>query len=180
MANTLVEFLPLVLFFVAYKIKGVYIATIVLMLSMVLACLYYKIRTNQCPKMLSYSTLFVVVAGVFTLLFDDPIFLQIKPTVLYLSFAGAMYGMLKFRKKNILQALLSNKINLTKNQWDSVLIHWVFFFLFLGEINIIIAYFFSFDFWVGFKVFGMIILNIFFLVFEGIWLYTKGATISSK
>ena len=170
----LIELLPLLAFFIAYKWYGFIVATAVLIVFMVLLCAYKRARTGKIEPMLFYSTVLVVVAGMLTILFNDPAFIQWKPTILSIGIACLLFAGL-YWDKNFLKKMLDSKIQLAKNDWGTMTMHWSLFFTVLGLSNAAAVLFMSFDHWVTFKVFGLTIINLIFLIFEGFWLYTRGA-----
>ena len=166
----LFDLFPLLLFFLAFKFGGLWIATSVLLVSTLAQMLYSKIRHGKIDTMLWVSGLLVVVLGGATLLLKNPLFIQWKPTVLYGLFASALliadygYG------NNLLEKMLREKLILPPKVWRTLTIMWSLFFIALGILNIYIAKHYSQAVWVNFKVFGILTLMLCFIVGQGWWL----------
>ena len=90
--NILFEFLPLILFLGAFLYDGIYTALVVLMIAMPIGLTVKYIRTKSLDKMYLWSTVFLLVAGGFTLYFRNPLFLYWKPTAFYWVVAIAFLG----------------------------------------------------------------------------------------
>ena len=173
--NLLFEFLPLILFLIAFFYKGIYFALIVLMVAMPIGLLVKYVRTQKFDKMYFWSTVFLLVAGALTLYFRNPLFLYWKPTVFYWVVAAAFLGSLWIGDKPLVQRFFglvegmpTEKI--TQPQWNKLNIVWVLFFVGAGILNIYVAYNFSQETWVKFKVFGLMALTFVFMVAQTFWI----------
>jgi intracellular septation protein len=173
--NLLFEFLPLILFLIAFFYKGIYFALIVLMVAMPIGLLVKYVRTQKFDKMYFWSTVFLLVAGALTLYFRNPLFLYWKPTVFYWVVAAAFLGSLWIGDKPLVQRFFglvegmpTEKI--TQPQWNKLNIVWVLFFVGAGILNIYVAYSFSQETWVKFKVFGLMALTFVFMVAQTFWI----------
>jgi intracellular septation protein len=173
--NLLFEFLPLVLFFVAFIYKGIYTALVVLMIAMPIGLVVKYIRARTLDKMYFWSTVMLLVAGGFTLYFRNPLFLYWKPTVFYLLVAVAFLGSqflgdrpLVQRFFGLVDGLSLDKI--TTAQWARLNIVWVIFFIGAGILNIYVAYNFEQATWVKLKVFGMMALMFVFMLAQTLWI----------
>ncbi|MBT8090604.1 MAG: septation protein IspZ [Gammaproteobacteria bacterium] len=173
--NLLFEFLPLVLFLGAFFYKGIYFALVVLMVAMPIGLLIKYVRTQTFDKMYFWSTVFLLVAGALTLYFRNPLFLYWKPTVFYWVVATVFLGSfwvgdqpLVQRFFGLVQGMPLGKI--TRAQWNKLNIVWVLFFVAAGLLNIFVAYNFSQETWVKFKVFGLMALTFVFMLLQTIWI----------
>ena len=169
------EFLPLALFLAAFAYKDIYTALIVLMIAMPIGLLVKYIRTKKLDKMYFWSTVFLLVAGAFTLYFRNPLFLYWKPTVFYwvvaIAFLGSQFVSdvpLVQRFFGLVDGLSIDKI--TESQWKKLNIVWVLFFIGAGLLNIYVAYNFEEATWVNFKVFGLMALTFVFMLGQTIWI----------
>ncbi len=173
--NLLFEFLPLILFLGAFFYKGIYFALVVLMIAMPIGLLVKYVRTQKFDKMYFWSTIFLLVAGTLTLYFRDPVFLYWKPTVFYWVVAVAFLGSAWVGEKPLVQRFFGlvegmpvEKI--TQAQWNRINVVWVLFFIAAGLLNIYVAYNFSQETWVQFKVFGLMALTFVFMLAQTLWI----------
>lgn len=118
------------------------------------------------------STVLVLVLGTATLFFRNAAFLYWKPTVLNWAIAAVFLGSQWVGEKTIIQRMLGSAAELSADQWVRLNQIWVAFFLIVGGINIYVAYSFSEEFWVKFKLFGMLGLTVLFVIVQSIWLAT--------
>lgn len=173
--NLVFEFLPLVLFLGAFFYKGIYFALVVLMIAMPIGVLVKYMRTRTFDKMYFWSTVFLLVAGSLTLYFRNPLFLYWKPTVFYWAIAVVFLGSNWLSDKPLVQRFFGmvegmpiDKI--TVAQWSRLNFIWVLFFVAMGILNIYVAYNFSQETWVKFKVFGLMALTFVFMVAQTLWI----------
>lgn len=158
------DFAPLAVFFIAYKLEGVMAATVALMVATALsmAIIYLKERTIALAPLITGGV--VMVMGVLTVVLKDEQFIKIKPTIVNLLFASILLGGVVIGKRGLLKYVLDVAFQLTEEGWRVLSARWGFFFLFLAGLNEFIWRSFSTDFWVNFKVFGMFTLTIAFAI----------------
>ncbi|WP_136680136.1 septation protein A [Neptunomonas sp. XY-337] len=167
----LLDFLPILIFFGVYKYTGdIIIATAVLIPATLAQMLYTWLKEHRIEKMQLVTLILVVVMGGATVLFQDKTFIQWKPTVVNWLFAAAFLGSQFIGQKTIVERIMGANIELPKNVWSTLNISWVIFFLFMGAINLFVAYNFSEDIWVDFKLFGMLGLTILFIIIQGLYM----------
>ena len=118
--------------------------------------------------MLWVSLALVVVFGGATLILHDETFIKWKPTILYLLFAGTLFGSAQFFGKNLIRAMLGEQVQLPEPLWVRLNYAWVGFFAVMGVLNLWVAFNFSTDTWVSFKLFGGMGLMIVFIVLQGV------------
>src|ERR671930_393144 len=160
----LFDVFPVVLFFVAFKLYNIYVATAVAIAASLLQVSWLKLRGRRVDLMLWASLAIIVIFGGATLLLQDETFIKWKPTVLYWLFGAVLAsGVLGFRKNRI-RALLGEQMRLPDPVWTRLNWSWVAFFAFMGAANLYVAYNYSTDLWVDFKLFGGIGLMIAFVV----------------
>ena len=171
----ILEFFPLISFFVAYIYGDIYTALIVLMITtpIGLAIKYY--RTRVLDKMYMWSTVTLFVLGSATLYFRNPYFLYWKPTVLYLALALAFLISRWKAKEPLVKKLfgLSGELSLnqiTDAQWQKLNLVWVAFWVFTAVLNVFVFMSFSEATWVNFKVFGMLAIQVLFLGSQIFWI----------
>jgi intracellular septation protein len=165
-----VDYIPIVVFIVAYFYKDIFFATGVLMAVMPIVLLFQWIKARKVNKIYLASTVLVLVLGSATLFYRNATFLYWKPTVLNWAFAAAFLGSQWIGEKTIVQRMLGAAAELSPAQWVRLNQIWIAFFLVVGGINLFVAYNFSEAFWVKFKLFGMLGLTVLFVIVQSIWL----------
>lgn len=165
-----IDYLPILIFFGAYFYQGIYFATGMLMVVMPVVMLVQWAITRKLNKIYAASTVLVLILGSATLLLRNPLFLYWKPTVLNWAIGLAFLGSQFIGEKPFAQRMLGGATSLEENQWRRLNQIWVVFFLFIGGINIYVAYTFSEPTWVKFKLFGMLGLTFLFVIVQTIWL----------
>jgi intracellular septation protein len=149
----LAEYFPLILFFVAYKLADIYVATAVAILASIAQIAYFHVRRGKVAPIHWMSLAIIVIFGGATLLLHDETFIKWKPTVLYWLFAMVLLlGRLVFRR-NLIAALLPG-VALPEPLWGRITWAWVGFLAAMGAANLYIASRFSTDVWVNFKIWG--------------------------
>jgi intracellular septation protein len=120
--------------------------------------------------MMWMSLIVITVFGGATLVLENETFIKWKPTVLYWLFAGALaVGALGF-KKNLVRSIMGQQVSLPEPIWQKLLASWIGFFVVMGVLNLWVAYTFSTDAWVNFKLFGGIGLMLLFVLAQALFL----------
>ncbi len=168
-ANLVVDYGPLLVFFLAYRwyspkdagsqslgaVVAVTKSTVVFMIATVAALIISKWRLGRVSPMLWLSTILIVGFGSLTVFLGDPVWIQIKPTAIYLLFAGVLFGGL-FRGKPMLKMMLQSAFDgLSEEGWLKLSRNWAWFFLFLAVLNEILRHTLSFDTWLLVKLWGV-------------------------
>ena len=167
----LLDFLPIIIFFIVYKATGdIIIATAVLIPATLLQMLYTWIKTHKIETMQLVTLALVVLLGGATVLFQDKTFIQWKPTVVNWLFGLAFLGSQFIGQKTIVERLMGSNIELPAFAWRSLNIAWVIFFILMGITNLYVAYNFSEEAWVNFKLFGMLGITLIFILGQGLYL----------
>jgi intracellular septation protein len=169
----LLDFLPVLAFFIAYKLGGIYVATATLMVTMTLQCALIWLRKRTVSGMLLTSTALVLVFGAVTLLVHDKAFIQWKLTVLDWLFALAFALAPRFGGKTLVERLMGEQLQLEARHWRTLNWMWIAFFVLLGAVNVYVIYHFDEAAWVNFKMFGTLGATLVFVVLQGIWLAGK-------
>jgi intracellular septation protein len=167
----LFDLFPVVLFFIAFKFFGIYAATAIAIAASLAQVLYLKVRRRPVGIMNWLSLAIVAIFGGATLVLHDETFIKWKPTVLYWLFALTLIaGELGFRK-NFIRALLEpQQVALPDVAWKKLNWSWIAFFGCMGLLNLYVAYHFSTDTWVNFKLFGGMGLMLLFVVLQAVFL----------
>ncbi len=150
----LFDLFPVILFFVIFKVAGVFAATAAAIAATLVQVVWVKYRHGKVDTMLWVSLGIITVFGGATLLLHDETFIKWKPTILYWFFAAALLFSAGVLKKNLMRALLQEKMALPDPVWQRLNLAWSAFFALLGILNLYVAYSFSTDAWVNFKLFG--------------------------
>ena len=166
----LIDYIPIVIFIAAYFYKDIFFATGILMIVMPIGLLAQWLMTKKLNKIYAASTVLVLVLGGATVIFRNPTFLYWKPTVLNWAAAVAFLGSQWIGEKTFAQRMLGSAAELAAGQWRRLNQIWVVFFIFVGGVNLYVAYNFSEAFWVKFKLFGMLGITLVFVVIQSIWL----------
>ncbi len=152
------------------KQAPILLATVVVIVATVAQIAWVHFRHGKVDKMLWVSLSLVTVFGGMTLIFQDETFIKWKPTILYWVFAGSMAFALLVLKKNPMRAMLGEQMTLPDAVWNKVTLSWIAFFLFMGVLNLVVAFNFSTDTWVNFKLFGGMGLLLVFVLGQGLML----------
>jgi intracellular septation protein len=176
--QVLFEFLPLILFLGAYLYKGIYFAIGTLMIAMPIGFVIKYMRTQQVDKMYMWSTIFLLLFGSAALYFRNATFIYWKPTAFYWAIAAAFLLSNWIGEKPLVRRFLelSGELptdKISSGEWRRLNLVWVIFFAAMGIANIYVAYKFSEQFWVNFKVFGLLALTFIFMLAQGVWLMNK-------
>lgn len=158
------DLFPVILFFVAYKTYDIYVATAVAIAATFVQIGWTWFRHRKVDTMLWVSLVVIAFLGGATLALQDELFIKWKPTVLYWLFAVALLVSNSLLKKNLIQTLLEKQLVLPKAIWSRLNASWILFFIFMGGINLHVAFGYSLDAWVNFKLFGSTGLMIMFVV----------------
>ena len=182
----LFDFFPVILFFIAFKLAGIYVATAVAIAATFVQVGWLKLRGRRVEPMLWASLGIIVLFGGATLLLQDVTFIKWKPTVLYWLFGAVLAGALAFRR-NLIRVMLSEQVRLPDAVWSRLNWSWIVFFAFMGAINLYVAFSFSETYcasvldvveknncqnnvWVNFKLFGGMGLMLAFVVAQSFFL----------
>ncbi len=150
----LLDFLPIVLFFGAYKMYGVYVATGVLMAATAAQMAYIYFKEGRLETMQKVTLAMILVFGSLTIFLQDDRFIKWKPTFLYAGMAIGLAVALWIYKKNFLHLLLGKQLSLPLPVWMNLNVAWIAYCLFMSAVNGYVAAFYSTDDWVNFKLWG--------------------------
>jgi intracellular septation protein len=166
----LFDLFPVFLFFVAFKVAGIYAATAVAIVATIVQVAWMKLRKQRVPPMLWASLGIIVVFGGATLVLQDETFIKWKPTVLYWLFGVVLTVGATVFHRNLIRLVLSEQMQLPDRIWARLNWSWIGFFLFMGAANLYVAYNYPTDLWVNFKLFGGMGLMLAFVVAQSFFL----------
>ncbi len=166
MNKIIFDFLPLILFFIALKLGDIYIATKVAMAATVLQIIWLKVKRQRIEASHWLNLIVIVLFGGLTIYLQDENFIKWKPTVLYWIFALIIAGALLISNNNLIKRLMGTQITLPEPVWTKLAYSWSAFFALMGILNLFVAFsgYFTIDQWATFKVFGLTILLIAFVI----------------
>ncbi|OGT16559.1 MAG: septation protein A [Gammaproteobacteria bacterium RIFCSPLOWO2_02_FULL_38_11] len=164
------EFLPILLFFIAYKFAGIYCATGVAILSSLGQFTIHWFKHKKVDTLQLITLGCIVLFGGATLSFHNELFIKWKPTAINWIFALVFLFTHYFGKKPLVQYFMEKNIQLPLSLWKRLNLSWAFFFIFVGGLNLFVAYQFSTDIWVNFKLFGLMGLTLVFAILQSVFL----------
>jgi len=166
----LIDFLPIIVFFVVFKLQGMYAATASIMAVMTIQIAVQWLRKRTVNKMLLVSGILVVIFGSATLVLRDPIFIQWKPTIVEWLFAAAFLGSQYIGPQTLTERIMGHAIELPATLWRQLNLMWVANFAVLGGANLYVVYNFDEATWVNFKLFGMLGLTLITAIAQAVWI----------
>jgi intracellular septation protein len=170
----LFDLFPIILFFIAFKLADIYTATIIAMVATIAQILWVYYRHRKIDAMQWVSLVMIVVFGSLTIFLHDKTFIQLKPTALYWLFSGTLFVSAQFFQKNWIQVLMGKQITLKESSaraiWQRLNWMWATFFFCMGALNLYVAFQYSEEAWVNFKLFGSTGLLVLFVILQGVWL----------
>lgn len=166
----LFDIFPIVLFFVAFKFSDIYVATAVAIAATFAQIGWTWLRHRKVENMLWVSLAVIVIFGGATLALQNETFIKWKPTVLYWLFAIALAIAALGFKKNLIRSMMGAQVTLPEAVWSKLLASWIAFFAVMGVLNLVVAFNFTTDAWVNFKLFGGIGLMLVFVVLQALML----------
>lgn len=195
MKKLLFDLFPIIVFFIAYKLgdsnaeatraflasiglpqpagvgekPGIYLATLVAIIASFAQIGWVKLRGNKVETMMWVSLGIIAVFGGATLWLHDESFIKWKPTVLYWIFAAIIFGA-AVMGRNVIKSLMSAQMELPAPAWSRLNASWGGFFAFMGVANLFVAFNFSTDTWVNFKLFGSLGLMLVFVIGQSLML----------
>ena len=174
MQKFLFDLFPIILFFIAFKIYDIFIATAVAIIATLLQIIYVYLKDKKVEKVLLFNGVMITFLGGLTILLQDKMFIMWKPSVLYWCFALILLFSNLFLKKNLVQMSLGKQVELKNKFWNVINWYTSIFFVLLGFINLYVAYNFSEDTWVNFKLFGITGLLFIYMIFLGLYISKVG------
>ena len=166
----LTDLLPVIVFFVAYQLADIYVATQAAIGASVLQVAYLKLRHGKVETTHTVTLALLVLFGGLTLALHDPLFIKWKPTIVNWLFAAAFLGSQLFMQRSLLRRMMEHAVTLPDPIWLRLNYAWVGFFVAMGIVNLVVAYQFSEEVWVNFKLFGFLALTLLFMLAQGVYL----------
>jgi intracellular septation protein len=181
--NQLLEWSPLIVFFVVFQLFGIYWATAALMLVCTVVMFAHRMRAGRFKPMHVITVAVVLVLGTATLLLHDRRFIQWKPTVLLaltaVAFLGSSFIGPRSLARRMLEGVFNEPLEISPRTWTLINLAWVAWFSVLAAANIYVAQNYPEGVWVKFKVFGITAAMLVFMMPQVIWLNGKVKTVQS-
>ncbi len=175
----LFDFFPIVLFFLAYKFFDIYCATAIAMAASFAQVLLFRLKHQHYEKLHLASLGLILVLGGATLFFHNPWFIKWKPTGIYWLSALVFIGSNYIGTKPIIQRMMESNVSLPRKIWQRLNYAWALYFTVMGAVNIYVAYYYTTDFWVNFKLFGGVGCMLLFVFIQALYL-AKHAVVASS
>ncbi len=175
---------PLVAFFVTYRLRGLYVATAVLMVAMLALLAIDWLRQRRIPPLHALSALLVLILGGATLLLHNRLFIQWKPTVLFWAVSSAFIASFWIGERTLTQRLLAaafeERVQVSDASWRWLNLWSAAFYGALGALNLAVAHYASERAWVNFKIFGLTLLTFAFVALQLLWLSTRPGALRAE
>ena len=167
--KTLFDLFPVLLFFGAYKLFDIYVATGVMMAATVVQSAYTYLRERSLPLMQKVTLIMVLAFGAVTLGLHDERFIKWKPTVLYTCLAVGLAIAVFALRKNFLRSLLGSQLELPDALWNKLNVAWIAYCAFMAALNAYVVLNYSTEEWVNFKLWGYV-FPLVFIVGQGLYI----------
>ncbi len=167
----LLEFFPIVLFFVAFKLYDIYIATAVVIAATIVQVITYWLLYRKVETMQWITLGLIVVMGGATLYLQDEQFIKWKLTIIEWLFGGAFLVSQFIGKKTFIERMMGANLELPARIWKRLNVSWSLFFISIGFLNLYVMSNYSTDDWVSFKTFGVPGLMLIFIAVQMVFLY---------
>ena len=172
--NQLLDFLPVALFVAVFFATDIFYATGALMAGVTVQVLVYLALKKPLSRELKITFWASVIFGGLTLVFRNETFILWKPTIVNWLLASVLIGSHFLAKKNALQHMLGGQMELHEDVWTRLNFGWAAGFFFAGALNLVVAYNFSLEFWVSYKLVGGFALTFIYILATIGYLAAKG------
>jgi intracellular septation protein len=170
----LLDFVPILLFVAVFFTSDIYYATAALMIGVTVQALVFRVLKKPLSREFKMTLWASLVFGALTLLFRNEAFIQWKPTIVNWLLSASLIGSFYVGQTNLLKKLLGKQLTLIDEVWTRLNFGWAFGFFLAGVLNLIVAYNFSMEFWVSYKLVGGFALTFTYIVITMIYLSRKG------
>lgn len=168
------DFVPIAVFVAVFFAMDIYWATAALMVAVTAQVIAYKALNRPLSRELHMTFWASIVFGALTLIFRNETFIQWKPTIVNWLLAASLVGSYYVGRTNLLKQLLGKQLSLVDEVWTRLNFGWALGFFFAGALNLVVAYNFSMEFWVTYKLVGGFALTFVYIVITMIYLARKG------
>lgn len=172
--NQLMDFVPIALFVVVFFLSDIFMATAALMIGVTLQVGVYYLLKKPVSRELKITFWASIVFGSLTLIFRNETFIQWKPTIVNWLFCISLIGSHFIGQHNLVKKLLSKQLTLIDEVWVRLNFGWALGFFIAGALNLVVAYNFSMNFWVSYKLIGGFALTFTYIIITMAYLAKKG------
>jgi len=166
----LFDFFPILLFFIAYKLYGIYVATAVAIGASFVQVGWFWFRHHRVETMHLVTLGLIVLLGGATLYLHNETFIKWKPTIVDWVFGGLFLATQLLRGRPLVERMMGANLTLPAPVWQRLNLSWGLFFIATGAANLYVVYNFDTDIWVDFKLFGMMGLTVAFVIVQAFYL----------
>ena len=166
----LFDFLPVLVFFITFKLADIYVATSLAIAASFAQCAIHYLLHRRLENMHLIGLVLITVLGGATLFFKNPLFIKWKPTAIYWATAVAFLLSRFIGQKTLIEKMMDGNIKLKTVIWQKLNVIWMLFFIFMGFLNLYIAFNFNTNTWVYFKLFGGLGLTVLFVLAQSLYL----------
>ncbi len=172
--SQLLDFVPVALFVAVFFMTDIFYATAALMAGVTVQVLVYLALKKPVSRELKITFWASIIFGGLTLAFRNETFILWKPTIVNWLLASILIGTHFLSSKTALQHMLGSQLTLHEEVWTRLNFGWAFGFFFAGALNLVVAYNFSLDFWVSYKLIGGFALTFIYIIATIAYLAAKG------
>ena len=172
--NQLLDFVPVALFVIVFFLSDIFYATGALMIGVTVQAAVYLALKKPLSRELKITFWASMIFGGLTLIFRNETFILWKPTIVNWLLAGVLIGSHFFASRNALQHMLGGQMQLHDEVWTRLNFGWAGGFFFAGALNLVVAYNFSLEFWVSYKLIGGFALTFLYIIATIGYLAAKG------
>lgn len=166
----LADFFPIILFFIAYKFYGIYVATGVAIGASTIQVAVFWVKNRRVETMHIITLVLILVLGGATLFLHNEMFIKWKPTAINWIFALVFMGSQFIGSKPLIKKMMEKNVSLPDVIWSRLNLSWVIFFALMGLANLYVIYNFDTNTWVNFKLFGVLGLTVVFVLIQAMYL----------
>ncbi len=170
----LLDFVPILIFVVVFFTSDIYWATAALMVAVTVQAGGYLLLKKPLSREFKITLWASLVFGGLTLFFRNETFIQWKPTIVNWLLAASLVGSFYVGRTNLMKRLLGHQLTLVDEVWTRLNFGWAFGFFLAGVLNLVVAYNFSMEFWVSYKLIGGFALTFLYIVITMVYLSRKG------
>jgi intracellular septation protein len=172
--NQLMDLLPIAIFVAVFFASDIYAATAALMIAVVAQAGLYRALKRPLTRELKFTFWASIIFGALTLFFRNELFIQWKPTIVNWLLAGSLIGSHFIGQHNLMRQLFGKQLTLVDEVWTRLNFGWALGFFFAGALNLVVAYNFSMEFWVTYKLVGGFALTFLYVMLTMVYLARKG------
>lgn len=172
--NQLLDFVPVAVFVIVFFLSDIFFATAALMIGVTAQVLIYLALKKPVSRELKITFGASMIFGGLTLIFRNETFILWKPTIVNWLLSLILIGSHFFASRNALQHMLGKQMELHADVWTRLNFGWAFGFFFAGALNLVVAYNFSLEFWVSYKLIGGFVITFIYILATVGYLAAKG------